>query len=156
MEQTKHWQISNRLIIVKRKQLKSVLQSKTYPGADITTDHNLLSMKFRLQGRKQKRIVKKKQRFDICKLKQSETLNLYQRKVKELINDIAEDEIPTNIEENWRLMNNSILKAANETIGMTKNPPRKPWITEKIIELIEERRKYKNLEDIEGRISISI
>jgi len=42
-------------------------------------------------------------------------------------------------------MRKATTNAANETMKETKSTlPRKEWITLKIIEIIEERRKYKN------------
>ncbi|KAI5741951.1 hypothetical protein M8J77_001464 [Diaphorina citri] len=147
---TEHFQID--YIIVRRKHMKCVLQSKTYPGADITSDHNLLSMKFRLMGRKQRWLIKNKQSFDTTKLRNMETKQKYQRAVKEEFNNVVEPERIIDVNEKWTIMKDSILKAANKTLGATKNPPRKPWIDGKIIELIEERRKHKNAKDIEGKI----
>uniref|UniRef100_A0A8D8YV05 Craniofacial development protein 2 n=1 Tax=Cacopsylla melanoneura TaxID=428564 RepID=A0A8D8YV05_9HEMI len=139
-------------IMVKRKQQKNVLQSKTYPGADINSDHNLLSMKFRPSSRKQFRQFSKKQHFDFSRLKDAETRTKFQDAVKEEINNINDDNAPTNINDKWTVLKNSIVKAASNTLGTTKDSPRKPWMNEEIIKLIEERRKYKNSNHIDDRI----
>uniref|UniRef100_A0A8D8TI87 Craniofacial development protein 2 n=1 Tax=Cacopsylla melanoneura TaxID=428564 RepID=A0A8D8TI87_9HEMI len=139
-------------IIVRRSQQKNVLQSKTYPGADINSDHNLLSMKFRPNGRKQFRQLNKKHHFDFSKLQETENKTKYQEAIKTELNNIDTNQIPTDINEKWILLRDAIVKAANNTIGANKELPRKPWINEEIIALIEERRKYKNLADIQDKI----
>lgn len=49
-------------ILVKKTLQKHILQCKTYPGADIYSDHNLLSMKIRLLNKKTIKRTKKKRK----------------------------------------------------------------------------------------------
>ncbi|XP_008482128.1 craniofacial development protein 2-like [Diaphorina citri] len=137
-------------ILVKREQQKHVLQSKTYPGADIHSDHNLLFMKFRISSKKRIKRSVKKTRYDLEKLKESENKTKYQEAVNVKIKEVKE--VPTRMNDKWNAFKNSIKEAANQTLGTLKNVPRKPWIDDHIIKLIEERRKYKNATDIEDKI----
>uniref|UniRef100_A0A8D8X5H0 Craniofacial development protein 2 n=1 Tax=Cacopsylla melanoneura TaxID=428564 RepID=A0A8D8X5H0_9HEMI len=139
-------------ILVKRNLQKNVLQSKTYPGADINSDHNLLCMKIRLQNKKKIKRMSKNRKYDTAKLKDEEVKSQYQRKVKEIINNIEDSEIPPDINGKWKLFKFAIKEAATSTIGFTKNTPRKPWIDESVIDLIEERRQYKNGKSLEEKI----
>ncbi|XP_026681174.1 craniofacial development protein 2-like [Diaphorina citri] len=139
-------------IITRRNQQKNVLQSKTYPGADINSDHNLLFMKMRLQGRKQFKPPNKKQQLNLSKLQEPDTKKKFQESVKTIVHNIETNHIPTDINGKWVLLKEAIINAANNTIEKNKETPRKPWITEEVIALIEERRRYKNCQDIEGRI----
>ena len=52
------------------------------------------------------------------------------------------------------LLGHSILKAAElaeEVLGKETRATRKRWIDEKILQLIDERRIYKNARDVEGK-----
>uniref|UniRef100_A0A8D8YBS6 Craniofacial development protein 2 n=1 Tax=Cacopsylla melanoneura TaxID=428564 RepID=A0A8D8YBS6_9HEMI len=131
-------------ILVKKTQQKHILQCKTYPGADINSDHNLLSMKIRLLNKKTIKRTKKGKKYDNSKLKQNEIRIQYQKKVKDKISSINTTDIPSEPNGKWNLFKNTIKEAAITTIGLTENTPRKPWIDESVIELIEERRKYKS------------
>uniref|UniRef100_A0A8D8R4I6 Craniofacial development protein 2 n=1 Tax=Cacopsylla melanoneura TaxID=428564 RepID=A0A8D8R4I6_9HEMI len=139
-------------ILVKRIHQKYVLQSKTYPGADINSDHNLLCMKIRLQNKKKIRRTFNNKKYDIAKLKVDEIRNQYQKSVQDKIRNIDDHEIPSDVNGKWTLFKNAIKEAASTVIGLTKNSPRKPWIDEMVIDLIEERRQYKNGKSLEEKI----
>ncbi|XP_008484699.1 uncharacterized protein LOC103521365 [Diaphorina citri] len=137
-------------IMIRRSQMKYALQCKTYPGADIYTDHNLVFMKMRLDTKRKIRRVLNIKKYNLSKLKEPNLKMNYQEAVKEKIKEVQE--IPTDIDGKWNIIKSVIKEAASETLGILKNAPRKPWITEYVIELIEERRKYKNAKTIEDKI----
>uniref|UniRef100_A0A8D8YRG1 Craniofacial development protein 2 n=1 Tax=Cacopsylla melanoneura TaxID=428564 RepID=A0A8D8YRG1_9HEMI len=139
-------------IIVKKTDQKSVLQSKSYPGADINSDHNLLFMKIRLQSKKKVRKFNNTVKFDLNKLKYTECKIRFQNAVRTSINGINDDEVPNTSNEKWNLLKDAIKNAAINTIGTTTNIPRKPWINQEVIDLIEERRKHKKRRNLEEKI----
>lgn len=51
----------------------------------------------------------------------------------------------------WEAIKEAIHNAANKTLIRNKSDPKKPWINEKILRDIEERRKYKNSKDNQGK-----
>src|SRR4029077_1545421 len=56
------------------------------------------------------------------------------------------------IEEHWLKLRETIKKGAKKAFGFEKaNTAKKPWITEGMLERIEERRKWKNINTDEGR-----
>jgi len=50
----------------------------------------------------------------------------------------------TNTNQQWENVKYAITTAAKETLGKLKQQPRKPWISEKTITPIEQRRKHKH------------
>uniref|UniRef100_A0A8D8YBX5 Craniofacial development protein 2 n=1 Tax=Cacopsylla melanoneura TaxID=428564 RepID=A0A8D8YBX5_9HEMI len=138
-------------IMIRRSQIKYALQCKTYPGADINTDHNLVFMKMRLDTKRKIKKVANIKKYNLSKLKESNLKRNYQEAVKDKIREVKE--IPRDINGKWTTIKNVIKEAASETLGTLKNAPRKPWITEYVVELIEERRKYTNAKTIEDKIS---
>lgn len=58
---------------------------------------------------------------------------------------------PQNIEERWQSLKQTITKIAAKTLGHKNITATKDWITAEIVNLIEERRKYKNLNSTEGQ-----
>ena len=55
------------------------------------------------------------------------------------------------VEEKWKNIKQILKNKAEEVLGIREKEARKPWITEEIIELINERRKYKNQINIESQ-----
>jgi len=49
----------------------------------------------------------------------------------------------TNTNKKWKNLKYTITTAAKEILGKIKQQSRKPWISEKNITLIEQRRKHK-------------
>ncbi|KAI5728729.1 hypothetical protein M8J77_020289 [Diaphorina citri] len=139
-------------ILIKRIHQRHVLQCKTYPGADINSDHNLLFIKIRLSTKRKLKRFTNDRKYDLSKLNKPEEKRKYQDNVIAKIRNVSNDEIPDNVNDKWCVLKKAMNDAANEILGSMKNSPRKQWIDEKVIELIEERRKYKNAIDIEGKI----
>jgi len=55
------------------------------------------------------------------------------------------------IKEKWGNIKRCILNNADEVFGKSKETKRKEWINEEILEMINERRKYKNATDQRGK-----
>jgi len=125
-------------IMVKKRFRNQVKDCRSYPGADIDSDHNLLMMKSNL---KFKKIVSRKinDRWHINNLKE-EKIN---DKFKELTNGISINE-RTDIHNRWGIIKRTMTEAASKTLKDNKRTvPKKEWITTEIISMIEERRKLK-------------
>ncbi|VVC30385.1 Endonuclease/exonuclease/phosphatase,Reverse transcriptase domain [Cinara cedri] len=126
-------------IMVKKRFRNQVKDCRSYPGADIDSDHNLLMMKSNL---KFKKIVSRKNndRWHINKLKEEKAND----KFKELTNDISINE-RTDINNRWGIIKSTVTEAASKTLKENKTTvPRKKWITTEIASMKEERRKLKN------------
>lgn len=127
-------------IMVKNRFKNQVNDSRSYPGADIDSDHNLVMMKCNLKLKKIKRRGNTN-RWQTSKLKE-EKVN---EKFKEYTNKIKAQE-EQDINTRWTSLRETTTNSATETMKETKSTlPRKEWITPEIIEMIEERRKYTNL-----------
>lgn len=115
------------------------------------SDHNLLFLKFRLTSKlKIRRVNNAKKKYNLAKLKINNIQEKFQETVSEKIKEV--DRVPTDPNEKWTTFKSAIKEAATEILGTTKNTPRKPWITEHVIELIEEGRKYKNGNSMDDKV----
>ena len=56
------------------------------------------------------------------------------------------------MEDEWAVLKGVMSKAADEKVGRKTRTGRKPWITEEILGLIDERRKHTNSKDEEGKV----
>uniref|UniRef100_A0A8D8Y198 Craniofacial development protein 2 n=1 Tax=Cacopsylla melanoneura TaxID=428564 RepID=A0A8D8Y198_9HEMI len=118
-------------ILVKRRFRNQVKSSHTYPGYDIDSDHNLLVAKCDIKLRKLH--LKTKSRLCIENLK----LTQIRKNYEEATNRISES---TN---DWNNIKEIIEQASLQTIGKTQTKKRKPWMTEEIMKLIQERNVYR-------------
>lgn len=106
-------------ILINKRFRNTVLSAKTYPGANI------------------RMTIVNIQRLKQDKLKEETTDELVDK-----INDISEDH--NDKEEIWSQFKNSVaLTTINQLIENEKNTE-KQWMTSEILQLMEERRKFKN------------
>ena len=55
------------------------------------------------------------------------------------------------IEKQWSVLRDEVVKAADEVVGLQVLVAKKAWVTQEILEMIDERRKYKNAQDEVGK-----
>lgn len=109
-----------------------------------------------LKKTENKQITRKKWYLD--KLKDEEIRYNYSEgvnnKPKEL--QIKGQNEPYGINDDWEALKEAITTAAETKLGTEKNTPIKPWITHKIVDLIVERRKYKNGKNDEDKTKYKV
>ena len=128
-------------ILIKRKWRTSVLNVKTFPGADCDTDHELLSMSIRLKAVKQN-ADHRPIRFDFEAVANEYSVEVRNR-FANLLQDIDEEE-PDAIANRAR----EVLIIAADTHLRRKKWRRQHWISDQTLEKIEERRKLKGKSDL--------
>ena len=125
-------------------------KTRTYPGADIGSDHDLVLCTMRLKLKNKRRDKRVRLRFDVEKLKDPKIAEMFQAQVggkfaalSLLDNDI--DTMSGNI-------NHVLLSAAEEVLGPHRRK-NKPWVTNDILDLCDKRRESKKRKhlDEEGR-----
>ena len=131
-------------ILIKRKWRTSVLNVKTFPGADCDTDHELLSTSIRLKVVKQK-ADHRPIRFDFEAVDSGYSVEVRNR-FANLLQDIDEEQ-PGAIANRAREI---LLTAADKHLRRKKGK-RQHWISDQTLEKIEERRKLKGKSDLISR-----
>jgi hypothetical protein len=95
-----------------------------------------------------KRLVKRKpQGWNVRKLRETEVRVAYEQKTDEMIPDKQEE----CIDSAWNHIKTTITDAAEKVAGRKRKKIKKPWITDDIVKLTEEKKQYKNLKEEEGR-----
>ena len=116
--------------------------TRTYPGANIGSDHDLVLCNLKLKLCIRKRAITNRIRFDLDKLENATIVNDY--KVK-LDLDLSQVKINENdITETCNMVEKAILLTAEKTIGKYRKK-KQPWITHNILDLCDDRRKLKAL-----------
>ena len=132
-------------ILVRQRYRNGVKCSRSYPGPDVFSDHNLVAMQMKVTLKKLRR-ARKKQKWNIEKLKLNNIP--FQRSVEEKIKTLS----GRDINQKWIDMKEAILISAQEQLGYEKQTIiRKPWVTKEMISKMDERRSWKNRSDEEGK-----
>ncbi|XP_049765311.1 uncharacterized protein LOC126094789 isoform X1 [Schistocerca cancellata] len=129
-------------IMIRQRFRNQILDCKAYPGADIDSDHNIVVMRSRL---KFKTLVRKNQyakKWDTEVLRNDEIRLKFSNAIDTAIRNSA---VGSTVEEKWTWLKKAITEVGKENISTKKVAAKKPWVTEEILQLIDERRKYKHV-----------
>lgn len=134
-------------ILINQRFKNSVKNSRTCPGADVRSDHNLLiaEIETRLKHVKKKKLVTK---WNMDKLS-GRPGEIFSKIVEENLETI---DVKSDPEEEWNVIKDTLIKTLNDKVGKSSRRNQKKWITEEMIDKMEERRKYKNIDTAEGKI----
>ena len=138
-----HNQIDN---ILERKCFQSAVnihRARSFPGADIGSDHDLVMMTFRVRMKRARKPNEPRLRFTLEKLRDPGVACTFQAtiggKFPLLIGPRDEDmDINTMI----TTYNTAVTDAASEILGKERHR-KKPWVTKDVLDLCDERRDLK-------------
>uniref|UniRef100_A0A914XEZ9 Reverse transcriptase domain-containing protein n=1 Tax=Plectus sambesii TaxID=2011161 RepID=A0A914XEZ9_9BILA len=131
-------------ICVSNRFRSSILNIRSYRGADVGTDHFLLAAKCRLRLKRQPLKVQRPKPFDVVKLRDpalKQQFNIAMRNRFELLTPSA------NVEAQWTNYRDALTAAAEETIGRRRGTFRERWIQERSWKLIDEQCLAKHVRD---------
>ena len=123
-------------VLVKQRLRPSVLDTRVYRGADLDSDHRLVVVSLRPKLVKK---AKQQQRkgIDTELLQQREKRAEYLQSIRSSFNHRKRH---GNVEERWNEMKLAIVQSAEQHLHMKKKA-QKAWITEKMLNLVEEKRR---------------
>ncbi|CAF1140811.1 unnamed protein product [Didymodactylos carnosus] len=133
-------------ILVNQRFSNSVRKSCSYPGADVSSDHNLIMMRIRVKLKVLKKAsVRRKWNLELLKHDSGGFRNEIECRMEKMKGRKS-------INESWNYLKESIIESAKVTIGYDpRTRIKKPWITDEMIEKMEERRKWKGINTEDGR-----
>jgi hypothetical protein len=137
----------HRYQLVKQRFRNSAKDVQTQPGADIGSDHSLLVAKI-CTGLK--RIIRLQKRNPVW---DSEKWDAQREKVQgSLVEKLrAGDCVNRNVEAQWNNIKKCLLDTISDCVGKVEQRTRKPWIMQEMISKMDERRKWKSVNNEEGR-----
>ena len=122
-------------ILIRNRWKSCIKDAKTRPGADGDTDHILLTADIRvtLSAAKKK---KHKPQPNLLNLKDSTHRDRYATRLDEVLSHTD----PRNtVEEDWKTLKEAVTNTALETLGKKRRVPKKPWISQEVLTLAEEK-----------------
>lgn len=126
-------------ILVNHRYRNSFTSVKTYPGADIHSDHNPVVGEYRIKLKKIRR--KNTRRYKLRILKDKEIKEKAKKIINDQINLLIEKD--SNTEETIQTINRTVENIKEELLKPS-DAKNKTWMTNEILKLMEERRKHKN------------
>jgi len=128
-------------ILIQRKFKSSVVASKTrsYPGADVGSDHNLAMMNLKIKLRRIRKQKSQRVNYNLDELQDPEIRSEFSAKIGGksapllLLDDV--EEMTTGFSE-------AMNETAAEMLGKKRNT-RKPWLDDRLAQRCEERQKLK-------------
>lgn len=135
--------------LINKRYRNSIKAAKTYPGADVSTDHNPVIIRIEV---KFKKLIPKqnKNKGDISQLQDPVKREQLATRIN---NELRQLETTQNENSNkkWEALKNSISKPIQEILGKNKsNNKTKTWMTDEILQMMEERRLHKNKDTYKG------
>ena len=116
------------------------INTRSFPGADIGSDHDMLMMNFSLNLKNHRKNKFTRNKFDLEKLKNPETKKLFEKKINEKLTEQKLTEIE-NTEEILQKLNITMTEIATEILG--KHREKKKWITNELMDMCDLRRELK-------------
>ena len=118
----------------------NIAKTRSFPGADIRSEHDLVMMTFKLHLKKVSKQGHSRIRFDLEKLKVAETFKtMIGGKFAPLTLLDADD---VNMNDLINKFNVAVTETANETLGKYRHH-KQPWVTPNIPHLCNKRRELK-------------
>ena len=137
-----HNQIDFILVPQRFKSSVNKAKTRTFPGADIGSDHDMVLANFKLKLKAKRSPKSSRISFDLDQLKDPEIAHAYQARVggKFAALNLIDQDIDT-------LANHTkevLLTTAQEVLGKRRKKNR-PWVTSEVLDLCDERRKLKGM-----------
>ena len=129
-------------IMIRSRYRNTVRNCHIYPGADVNSDHNLGAANLKQVRYKNIKGARNRLKWNLSTLANEEIKKKYMNEVENAVNT-GGDMLPN---EHWNHIQNVILKSAKTNIGVEKkSPAKKAWVTEEMIKLMDERKKWKRV-----------
>ncbi|XP_055387849.1 craniofacial development protein 2-like [Condylostylus longicornis] len=127
-------------ILINNRFCTSVKGARTYPGADVPKDHNLLlaEIKSKLVAKPK---VPQQVRLNLDRLKNENIRARAAAKINDQLRNIETEKDTQSIWNQTKMVLNNVGK---ENLGTKKYTAKRNWITEEILMLMEQRRSHRN------------
>ena len=121
----------------------NIHRTKSFPGADIGSDHDLVMMTFRVRLKKARKPKQPRLRFDLEKLRDQDVACTFQAPIGwkfAPLTGLSDEDM--DIDNMITTYNTAVTDAASEILGK-KRGRKKPWVTKFVLDLCDERRDLK-------------
>lgn len=139
-------------ITINERYRNAITQARTFPGADVNSDHVPIVSTVKLKL-KQLRKPKTKPKKNIYLLgRDNEMTERYAVEVRNRYAVLKNEAESDGAEEQWNILAKALQKGVEEVIPDSRGRRKKPWMTEEILDMMVERRRLKGRDQVQYRI----
>ena len=130
-------------VLIGRRWHSSVLDVRSFRGADCDTDHYLVIAKVRERLTVGKQAAQRfdRQRFNLRKLNEAEVREEYQTEITN--RSAALENLNDDVNRTWENIKENIQTSAKESLGLHELKQNKPWFDEECLGLLDQRKRAK-------------
>ena len=115
-------------------------KTRTYPGADIGSDHDLVLLVMKVKLKKKQKPTNPRIKFDLEKLDDPEVAEIFQARIGGRF--AALNLLDKDINDLITSFNEAVRETAEEVVGRQRKK-HQPWVTNDILDLCDERKQEK-------------
>ena len=118
----------------------NIRRTRSFPGADIGSDHDLVMMTFQIRLKKTRKPNQPRLRFDLEKLRDPDVACTFQATIGgKFAPHIGLSDEDMDMNTMITTYNTAVTDAASEILGKERRR-KKPWVTKDVLDLCDERR----------------
>ena len=118
-------------------------KTRTFSGADIGSDHDLVMMNFRIHLKKKLCEKSKRTKYNLERLKDPNVAEEFEARIGGKFAPLLTLETENmSIDEHVEAFNNAITTTADEVLGKAR-PTKRPWVTQEVLDMCDRRREMK-------------
>ena len=132
------------LIIIEKRWKTSIINCRTFQGADISSDHSLVLCNIKLWLKQLRNKPRANHRIEVSRLKEPVNRQLYQARLKDSLQRI---DTSCNLNEHAAQIEKAVKEAVRTTVT-AKRTAKKPWIFEQTLALADKKREAKEAKQL--------
>ena len=129
-------------ICISKKFRRSLLDVKVQRGADVKSDHYLLSSSVQLKLKKRQKERSPRIKYNTKALQDSEMLNTFKLELHNKFEALTPTE-EESVEESWENIKTCLNEVSKETLGYKKNE-NLPWVSKTTLDMMDQRRELRD------------
>jgi hypothetical protein len=131
-------------ILINKQFKRFVKSAKTYPGADLDSDHNPVVMEMKMKRFRKIKKTESSKIADALRLKSKTIKKIVSESLEMKFKDMSQNPRPNeDAEELWKSVKTAITEIQSENLKPPGNKARKEWMTEDILKMMNERQMAK-------------
>ena len=133
-------------LLINGKWRSSLLDVKVKRGADVGSDHHLVTACIKLKLKKSSNTTNTHKRFDVDQLKDNKIRSAFTVSLKNrfhALQNFSEEETCWEVNKMWEQVVDIYTKSSKENLGHLKRIKKKSWIQQETLDTMEERRQVK-------------